>query len=452
MRSEPEGASLLDAYPSCSEVFKIGGWYDYCRGLAGNHLAVSKAFAKSFDGEKAEFKSLMPRVTEKSIAQATDLSIEGEKWFKRTSLRPSDFNYLLVSDHKNPDWRKGIPRVWIKKEFRDLLYLIQKYITCERRFALTFLYHLRLLSHLVKDQRLSLPFYFLKSLTKMASKCKGLGEIAKTHLFHHELIKMLIIHELQKVGWTWDQFLRFEGFEASINEQEQLAMPRRAPSSRKGKEKFINRTLRSSASLISQEGLPLSIANEFEDEGWDAPLEPICNQFSEPSLAHIEGINPGMGEEQRGHEVDEGTEPPTEKAHASNKHKRGIVKRRSGKHKLGEMDKETEKPLEIFSARVTRRQGKVQGSDGGDNLMMESVAASSLVKLPTSGKQEVSVSLSRQPFANNTPSGRVTHSKTKSPPPSMGYVLIVYIDLEPKDTTPPTTRKEPSTVQPLSMD
>ena len=207
--------SLLDAYPTCSQVFRERGWYEYCYNLVGHHPAVSKAFAKSFDGEKVEFKLLTLWVTEQSIVEATIFAIEGDKWFKRISLKPSDFNYLLVREHKELDWRKGIPRVWIKKEFRDLLYLIQKYITSEGHFSPTFIYHLWLLSHLVKDQKLSLPFYFLKSLTKMDSKCKGLGEISETHLFHHDLIKLLVIHVLQKTRQSWDQFLRFEGFEAS---------------------------------------------------------------------------------------------------------------------------------------------------------------------------------------------------------------------------------------------
>ena len=111
-------------------------------------------------------------------------------------LKPSDFNHLLVSDHRNIDWRKGIPRIWVKQEFRDLIYLIQKYISCEGHFSLVFLYHLRLLAHLVKDERLSLPFYFVKLLTKMASKYKGPGEIADTYLFHQGLINVLITHEL----------------------------------------------------------------------------------------------------------------------------------------------------------------------------------------------------------------------------------------------------------------
>ena len=120
------------------------------------------------------------------------------------TLKPSDFNHLLVSDHRDLDWRKGIPRIWVKQEFRDLIYLIQKYISCEERFAMVFLYHLRLLAHLVKDDRLSLPFYFLKSLTKMASNFKGLGETVDTYLFHQGLINILIMHELQRMGRSWD--------------------------------------------------------------------------------------------------------------------------------------------------------------------------------------------------------------------------------------------------------
>ena len=103
MRAEPEGAALPDAYPSCRVIFKAGGWYDYCRGLSGHHPVVSKAFAKFFDGEKASFKTIVLWVTEDSIAEVTCLLTDDEKWFKRTTLKPSDFNYLLVSDHKNPD-------------------------------------------------------------------------------------------------------------------------------------------------------------------------------------------------------------------------------------------------------------------------------------------------------------------------------------------------------------
>ena len=113
MRAEPEGAALLDAYPSCKVIFKAGGWYDYCRDLSRHHPTISKAFSKCFNGEKASFKTIVMRVTEDSITKVTGLLTDGEKWFKRTMLKPSDFNHLLVSDHRDPDWRKGIPRIWM---------------------------------------------------------------------------------------------------------------------------------------------------------------------------------------------------------------------------------------------------------------------------------------------------------------------------------------------------
>ena len=103
VRAEPAGATLIDAYPSCRVIFKAGGWYDYCKALSGHHPAVTRTFAKGFDGEKVRFKTMVLRVTEDSIAKATGLPTDGEKWFKRTTLKPSDFNHLLVSDHRDLD-------------------------------------------------------------------------------------------------------------------------------------------------------------------------------------------------------------------------------------------------------------------------------------------------------------------------------------------------------------
>ena len=224
VRVELEGAALIDAYPSCRVIFKDDRWYDYCKALLGHHLVVTRTFTKGFDGEKVKFKMMVLRVTEDTIAKATGLPTDGEKWFKRTVLKPSEFNHLLVSDHRDPYWRKGIPRIWVNQEFWDLIYLIQKYISCEGRFTLVFLYHLWLLAHLVKEDRLSLPFYFLRSLTKMASNFKWSRETADTYLFHQGLIKILIMHELQRLGQSWDHFLYLEGFKASTIEPEPSTM------------------------------------------------------------------------------------------------------------------------------------------------------------------------------------------------------------------------------------
>ena len=79
MRAEPEGATLLDAYPSCRVIFKAGEWYDYCRALLGHHQAVTRTFAKGFDGEKVRFKTMVLQVSEDSIEKVTILPTDDEK-------------------------------------------------------------------------------------------------------------------------------------------------------------------------------------------------------------------------------------------------------------------------------------------------------------------------------------------------------------------------------------
>jgi hypothetical protein len=57
---------------------------------------------------------------------------------------------------------------------------------------------------------LNMPFYLLKSLTKMASKVQAKPQKASNSLFHHGLIKLIVLEELNRRNKTWD-FLLFWG-------------------------------------------------------------------------------------------------------------------------------------------------------------------------------------------------------------------------------------------------
>ena len=164
----------------------------------------------------------------------------------------------------------------MKPEYRDSFYLIQKYITCERSFSLVFLYHLCLLSHLVDDQKLSLPYYFHKSLVKMVAKCKNPRMIPDSYMLHHGLVKLVIHHALRKTQRSWEQFLKFEGLAGTnISQEMNSAMPMSAPSNCKRKKHVLDRTSRSSSppTLPSRLG-PVSEEN-LEAMGMDAPKESI---------------------------------------------------------------------------------------------------------------------------------------------------------------------------------
>ena len=114
-------------------------------------------------------------------------------------------NQFLLPDKKNPDWRRGIPHSWIRPEWHMALIVIHRYITCEGRFSLVYIYHIRILMHLNGDYPLNIPYFLLKSLTKMSKRVQSLSTNAKSSMFHQVLIKTLVmsaLSELQK-PWSW---------------------------------------------------------------------------------------------------------------------------------------------------------------------------------------------------------------------------------------------------------
>jgi hypothetical protein len=61
--------------------------------------------------------------------------------------------------------------------------------------------------HLNGDTKMILPFYLLKSLTKMSKRVQNHPQTAHKSLFHQGLIKMLVLYALREVQMTWRQLL-----------------------------------------------------------------------------------------------------------------------------------------------------------------------------------------------------------------------------------------------------
>lgn len=59
---------------------------------------------------------------------------------------------------------------------------------------------------------MNVPFYLLKSLTKISKNVQTQREHVDTNMFHHGLIKSLVEAKLRKKGKTWDDFLFWGGF------------------------------------------------------------------------------------------------------------------------------------------------------------------------------------------------------------------------------------------------
>ena len=69
------------------------------------------------------------------------------------------------------------------------------------------------LGHLAKVKELNLVFFLHKSLIRMSRKIQSKPSLQHWHIFHKGLIKILVSHYLSKIGRTWDEFIKIEGFE-----------------------------------------------------------------------------------------------------------------------------------------------------------------------------------------------------------------------------------------------
>ena len=95
-------------------------------------------------------------------------------------------------------FKRGILVYALEEKWTSLLLIIQKFITCEGRFGSMYMYHIRLLMNFLEIQTMNLPYFLLSSLKKMSTTVqKNLTDI-EPHLYHHDLVKILIEKQLKE--------------------------------------------------------------------------------------------------------------------------------------------------------------------------------------------------------------------------------------------------------------
>jgi hypothetical protein len=209
-RYEPSSYADLFSIPEfaqCREVFLRAGWGPFLSSLQGHDDGLSMQFAVGFDGKIAHVGSLNFAVTEESIVAATKLPRMGDRWFKNHQLSRSSYNRVFKPEFESISGAKGYAKEWIKPELVNPLIVITRLITCEGRYSTFKACHFRLLAHFLFNKPLNFPFYFLKSLEKMSSQVRKNVTNPHNSLFHHGLIKLLVLTELEKQGQSWDAFI-----------------------------------------------------------------------------------------------------------------------------------------------------------------------------------------------------------------------------------------------------
>jgi hypothetical protein len=204
--SQMDNQALL-MFDNARQDLEDNGWLTFVKRFEGFNLCVARQFSMTFDGCRAKVGDIQLEIDEKFISLATGLPATGQRWFKNCKVEEVPWTLLFLS-RKVTSCDRGMPISALKPRWHDLLMLVKQFVTCEGRYGLVFLYHLRLLMIFI-GYPLNMPFYFHRSLYKMSKKFKR--QKADSSLFHHGLIKLIVVYHLSLHGDSWRAFIARNG-------------------------------------------------------------------------------------------------------------------------------------------------------------------------------------------------------------------------------------------------
>lgn len=200
LRNEPECLDITLKNKDVEKVFKKAEYWNFCKKLQGWHAQVTKEFALNFTGLNSKVAMMELQVSPEMISTVTEIPQGQENWFKNFKFDMNPCKEFLKKEFVNSDLSKSVPRSYVKESYAHLLTCIHKCLTCEGRYNKVYSYHFKLLLHFTRKASIDLPFYVFHSLSKMCDKVQLRKKACETSLLHHGLIKLLVFHELQKVG------------------------------------------------------------------------------------------------------------------------------------------------------------------------------------------------------------------------------------------------------------
>jgi len=179
-------------------------------------MQVTKEFALNFTGLNSKVRVLELPISPEVIFVVTEIPRGQERWLKNFKFDMTPCKEFLKLEFTDSDLNKSVPRSFIKDSYANLLTCIQRYFTCEGRYHRVYSYHFKLLLHFTRKISLDLPFYLFRSLGKMCDKVQLKKEACETSFFHHGLVKLIILHEIQKVDREWSVFMFMSSFKNEI--------------------------------------------------------------------------------------------------------------------------------------------------------------------------------------------------------------------------------------------
>jgi hypothetical protein len=198
-------------------MLEAKNWTTFLQKFDGHNIEVACQFALKFKKNKVKIGGMEFDINEDVISEAIGLPNIGEKYFKIKHFQEKSWvPFVMRSRVSSISWKNGTQRSWLVHPWDELVYIIQNFVTCETRYSIIYLYHIKLLQHLRGDCMINLPHFLLKSLIKMSKKAQKQVEDVEKGIYHCGIIKIILTHELMKKGMTWQQFLIEKGFQSNV--------------------------------------------------------------------------------------------------------------------------------------------------------------------------------------------------------------------------------------------
>ena len=212
LRVEPSTGDLFEIFPEIAEVFSNANWLTFCLTLKGYHPQIAAVFVQTFNGYEAQVAELTVRVSEDIISSIFKLPLDGERWFKKDKVDEQAINQFLQQDNPKPNWSTGLSAKHLEDHWKTVMIAVREYITCEGRYEHIYRFHMRFLLHLTGQNRMNLPYFFIKDLIKISKKIQKNPSSIETGLSHHSFITMLVFDQLRRNKLSIRNFLQNSGF------------------------------------------------------------------------------------------------------------------------------------------------------------------------------------------------------------------------------------------------
>ena len=141
------------------------------------------------------------------ISAATRILDVGEKWFKQGELERHYYEPFIKPRYQN-EIKGYFPFSHLLDRYAPMMKIIMKYFSCEGRFSRLYSYDIRLLMHFIRVKMLNIPYYLFHSIDKMTYIVQKRDyEHKMKSLFHHSLIKIIVLYHLKELNIAWSTFI-----------------------------------------------------------------------------------------------------------------------------------------------------------------------------------------------------------------------------------------------------